>query len=270
MAKQLISVKDFGLFCEVVKAAAKIVDSAKFCVGPSGLEIYGARPNKTARCELTSNAVSSAEPAEFSIEKLSQFLKVAQTVKEVHGDDMSGLKFSVDLPFVRFESRKFKTKYATCNELLIRDWVSKKVEAELTPVFEFTSTSDLIKRFNSHAFMFAEPKDVRLYIETKDDMENNAVFGTLGNRETELNNEITFKFGLVTGGSLTERDTAGAVSNERKVIIDLERLNFFNAVQSDAIRFQLMSVNCLVSRTRLTGQDGAFLNLNVYGTILKS
>ena len=119
-------------------------------------------------------------------------------------------------------------------------------------------------------FMFSNPKDVRVYIETKDDMENNAVFATLGNKETDLNNEITLKLGLVTSGSLVERDENDLVVGERSIIIDLERLNLFNAVQSDNIRFALMNLNCLVGRISMTGKDGSFFNLTIYSSILKN
>jgi len=266
MSRKTVNVRDFGLFHEVVKAAVKVVESAKFVIGPGGLEIYGARPNRSARCEMTSNAVDAEEQLEFSVEKLAQFLRVVQTVKDVHEGDYSGLKFAVDLPFVRFESKKFRTKYSTCSEALIKDWVSTKVTAQLTPVFEFTTNSEMIKRLNSHLFMFNDPKDARVYLETRDDMENNAVFATLGNRETDLNNEITFKLGLANSGSLKSPD-----GSPRKVILDIERLNYFNAIPSDSIRVSLMSVNCLVSRTRLTGSaDGAFFAMSVYGTLLKN
>ena len=269
MARQRIDIRDFDLFCEVLKSSVKIVESAKFNINAAGLEIYGARA-KAARCEITSNAVTSAEPIEFSIENLQLFLKIVSSVKDVHSGDYSGLKFMVDLPFVRFESKKFKTKFATCNESLISQWVSKKITTEMTPVFEFTGTSDMIKRLNSHSFMFSNPKDTRVYVETRPEMENNAVFATLGNKETELNNEITLKFGLVNSGSLLEKDENDLVVAERKIILDLERLNMFNAVQSDNIKFSFMNLNCLVSKTSILGKDGAFFNLNIYSTVLKS
>lgn len=269
MAKKQIDIRDFDLFYEVLRSTSKVVDSAKFGVNSGGLEIYGARA-KAARCEISSNAVVSSSPVEFSVENLQQFLKIVSSVKDVHEGDYSGLKFYVDLPFVRFESKKFKTKFATCNESLISQWVSKKITTEMMPMFEFTSTSDMIKRVNSQSFLFSSPKDVRVYLETKPDMENNAVFATLGNKETELNNEITLKFGLVNSGSLVEKDDAGLVVFERKIILDLERLNLFNAVQSDAIRFAMMNLNCLVSKTNVLGKNGSFFNLDVYSTVLKS
>lgn len=259
MARKQIVVNDFNLFIEVLKSAVKIVDSAKLIVGPTGLEIYGAR-DKIARCELVSNCISCEESISFCLENLSMFNKIVSTVKDVHDGDYSELKFSYDVPFIRFESKKFKTKYGTCNEDTIGRWVSKKVETTLTPVFEFTTTSDLIRRVNSHSFMFSDSKAVRVYVETKEDMENNAVFATLGNKETELNNEITTKLGLVTSGSM----------QSRKIILDLERLNLFNAVQVPEIKISLMNVNVLVSKSKILGKNGSWFDLTIYNTMLKS
>jgi len=268
MAKTQIEIRDFDLFYETVKTTSRIVESAKFSISGAGMEIYGARA-RTARCEITTNSVVSPSPVAFSVENLQMFLKLLSTVKEVHGEDFSGLRFFVDMPFLRFESKKFKTKFSTCNEDIISKWVTTKIEAKFTPVFEFTSSSDMIKRLNGQAFMFSVAKDMRIYLETKDDMENNAVFATVGNRETSLNNEVTLKFGLVSAGSLVERGDDGLVKSERKLILDFERLNLFNAMQSDCIKFQLMDVNCLVSKTSMAGKNGSFLNFDLYCTVLK-
>lgn len=261
MARQLIAINDFNLFCEVLKSAVKIVDSAKILVGPTGLEIYGAR-DRIARCELVSNCISSEEPIEFCLENLAMFNKILSTVKDVHDGDFSELAFSFDSPFLRFASKKFKTKYGTCNEATIGKWISKKVETALTPVFEFTTTSDLIKRVNSHAFMFSDSKSVRVYVETKEDMESNAVFATLGNKDTALNNEITTKLGLVTSGVLDP--------SQRRIVLDLERLNLFNAVQTPEISIALMNLNVLVSKTKLAGKNGSYFDLTIYNTLLKN
>lgn len=259
MARKQITIVDFLLFIEVLRSAVKIVDSAKLVITESGLEIYGARA-KMARCELTSNCILSNERIEFSLENLAMFNKILSTVKDVHENDFSELKFVYDAPFIRFESKKMKTKYASCNENTISKWISKKVETPLEPVFEFTTTSELIKRVNSHAFMFSDSSSVRVYIETKADMENNAVFASLGNHETELNNEITTKLGLVTSGSL----------NGRTIIIDLERLNLFNAVQTQEIKIALMNLNVLVSRSKMYGKNNSFFDLVIYNTLLKN
>lgn len=57
-------------------------------------------------------------------------------------------------------------------------------------------------------------------------MENNAVFATIGNKETDLNNEMTLKLGLVTFGK---------ADPNRPIILDLERLNLFNACPSNQL-----------------------------------
>lgn len=269
MAKKQIQVVDFDLFCEVVKSAGKLVESAKISIGPSGLEIFGARPG-TARCELKSNAVASQDPLSFSVQSIASFMKVAATVKEIHEGDYSGMKFYYDEPFIRFESKKFKTKYASCNEDIISGWVSKAVTTEMKTVFEFTSTPDLIKRVGAHSFMFSDPKSARVYVETKPDMENNAVFATIGNKETALNNELTLKLGLVTSGSLLEKDENGLVVNERKIILDIEKLQLFNAVQADEIKFELTNYNVLVGRSGLSGKNGTYFDLVLYCNNMKS
>ena len=128
----------------------------------------------------------------------------------------------------------------------------------------------MIKRLNSQAFMFSTAKDMRIYLETKDDMENNAVFATIGNKETDLNNEITLKFGLVSSGGLIKRNEDNLVIDERSLILDFERLNLFNATQSDSIKFQLMDVNCLVSKISIAGKNGSFFNFDLYCTVLKN
>lgn len=267
--KQHIVISDFDLFVEVLKSTAKIVESAKFLVEPDGFYIYGAR-SKIARCEISSNSIKSENSLAFSVENMQMFLRIVQSVKDIHDGDYSRLKFFLDGSFLRFESNKIKTKYATCNENIITAWISKKMEATFTPVFEFTTTSDLIKRINGHTFMFSDPKSVRVYLETKPDMENNAVFATIGNRETDLNNELTLKFGIVNAGSLIERDEKGLVKNDRSIIVDLERLNLFNAVQSNNIKIRLMNVNCLDCCTTIPGKDGTYFKLVIYSTILKN
>jgi hypothetical protein len=245
------------------------MDSAKFSISNIGMEVYGARA-RTARCEIVTNSIISSNAISFSIENLSTFIKLLSTIKEIHGDDFSGLKFFVDLPFLRFESKKFKTKFSTCNEDIISKWITTKITTQFKPIFEFTSNSDMIKRLNSQAFMFSSSKDMRIYLETKDDMENNAVFATIGNKETDLNNEITLKFGLVSSGSLIKRDDNDLVIEEKHLILDFERLNLFNAIQNDSIKFQLMDVNCLVSKTSITGKNDSFFNFDLYCTILKN
>lgn len=263
MAKRnLIVINDFNLFLEFVKTLNKIVESAKFILTQNGVEVYGAR-GRIARCELVSNAIclSSDDTIEFSISNVSMLVKILQTVKDIHEDDYSDLKFSVDLPFLRLESKKFKTKISACDESIIAEWVSKKVQTQLVPEVEFTTTSDLIKRFNSHTFIFSDASSLRVYLEAKKDMEKNAIFATLGNKETNLNNEVTLKFGLMNSGELPEN---------RSLIIDVERLNLFNSIQSNNIKITLAkNVNVLISKTQLTGKNNTYFNFSIYNTLLR-
>ena len=138
----------------------------------------------------------------------------------MHGDDFTDFKMYLEEPQIKFESKKFKTKLQCCNEDVIAQWISKKVEAEMQPVFDFTTTSDLIKRINSHSYIFQDSEQLRIYLETKKDMENNSLFASIGNRGSNLNNEMTLKLGIVTFGKL----------DDRELVLDLERINLFNAV----------------------------------------
>ena len=258
-SKQIL-VNDFGLFCEVMKSAVKIVDSAKVIIDENGLAIYGAR-GTIARCELISNSVYSQEKVEFSVLDLNMFVKILGTIRDIHQDDYTDFKFTLESPFLKFTSKKFKTKLNTCNDDVISKWVSTKVHTQLTPVFEFKTTSDLIKRVNSHQFIFNDPTGLRVYLEPKSDMENNTLYATLGNQENNLNNEIVLNMGLVTFGKL---------ENNRKITLDLERLNLFNALPCDEITVSLMNMNVLVSKTKITGKNNSYFSLTIYNTILKA
>lgn len=254
-----ILVRDFDLFCEVMKSVAKVVESAKLQFDQNGLAIYGAH-GRIARCEMTTNAVWSNAEVQFSLSELGTFTRILQTVQDVHEGDYSTFKFLVDLPFVRFESKKFKTKISTVNEDIIAKWVSKKLEAKLKPVFEFTTSSELIKRLIGHQFIFDNTESLRFYIETKDDMEKNVVYATLGNKKTSLNNELTLKFGLATFGSLKDKE----------IVLDAERLNLFNAVQTKELKVTLVDLNFLMSNVKVNGKNDSYFTFTVYNSFLKA
>lgn len=254
-----IKINDFKLFFEAMKSAAKLVDAAKLIFSPNGLEIYGAR-DVAARIELTTNAVSSQDKFDFCIDNIGMLNRVLSTAKEVHGDDFSELELKYNRPNLMFKSKKFKMKYSTCNESTISKWVSKKIETKMQTVFEFKTTSDLIKRINGHSFLFTDSKAVNVYLETKDDMEANSVFATLGNKNVDIGKEITLKFGLVT---------LGAIPENKNLIIDLERMNLFNCIQSDDIKIGYMDKGCLLSQSKVQGSNGTYFNVNVYSTLLK-
>ena len=253
-------INDFKLFADVMKSTQKIVESAKIIINSAGIQIYGAH-SKIARCEVTSDAITSSEPTDFCIADLGMFVKVLGTICEVHENDFSDFQFTLEKPFIKFKSKKFKNKIVTCNEDVIAKSVSDKLHTQLTPVFEFTTTSDLIKRINGHAFIFQDPTSLRIYIGTSDDMENNAVFATIGNKETDLNNEMTLKLGLVTFGKSDPN---------RPIILDLERLNLFNACPSNQLQISLMDKNVLVSKTMVSGKNGSYFSMNIYNSLLKA
>lgn len=255
-----IKITDFNLFVDIVKSSMKVLDSAKFILSENGLEIYGARSN-AARCEITSNSVFSDGSFSFCIEKMQVFHKILQTVKDIHENDYSALKMSYDCGAIVFKSPKFKNKFRTCSEDIIEKWVSKKIEAKMESLFAFTTSSEFIKRINGHSFIFSDPTSAKVYIETKDDMEANVVYSTLGDKSNSLNNEITMKFGLVTNGMIPDG---------RHIIIDLERLNLLNSIDSKQIDVQLMNYNVLLSKTKLTGKNDSYFNMNTYISLIKN
>lgn len=255
-----IHINDFSLFFDSLKSLAKLVDSAKLIFSPTGLEIYGAR-DVTARCEYSTNSVYSDDNFDICIDNIGMFNRVLSTIKDVHNDDYSELEIKYAKPNLWFKSKKMKMKYSLCNESTILKWISKKIETPMSSVFDFKTSSDFIKRINSHGFLFSDSKAIKAYIETKQEMESNAVYMTLGNRQVDIGKEITLQFGLVTSGVLND---------DRTLIIDLERMNLFNAIQSDDINISLMDKNVLLSKTKVAGKNGSFFHLNIYCTLLKS
>ena len=113
---------------------------------------------------------------------------------------------------------------------------------------------------NGHSFIFQNSEDARVYLSVNPDMENNVVYATIGNDSNELNNSITLKFGLVNFGSL----------GDRRLILDFERLNILNIVQSEEIKVQLMQVPILVYKIAKTGEAGNFSNITIYDSLRKS
>lgn len=197
----------------------------------------------------------------MNIPDMQLFLKVLMSVKEVHDNDFADLKFMFDGSAARLESKKMKTKLMTCRDgALIEKWVSKKLVTQLTPVFEFTTTSDMLKRLNSHSFIMQDPNSLRIYLHMDKDLEKNVLYATIGNEANSLSNSMTLKFGLVTLGSL----------GDRKLVLDYERLNMFSIIPSNDIKIQLMDKNVLVSNVKTAGKNGTFLNLTVYNSLRKS
>ena len=256
--KNKITIQDFDLFYDIVKAISKFADGAKINVNQSGLTIHC--KNSVARCTFTSNALVSVDELSFVITELQTFVKLMQTVKDLHEGDYSTLKFSLDGNDIRFSSKKTKLKLITKKEELITQWISQAFNTPLTPVFEFNTSSDYIKRVNSHSYILSDPNELRIYLALNPEMENNTIYATLGNNSNNMNNSLTMKFGLVTFGKL----------NDRVLTLDLERLNIFNMVPSNLINIQLMDKNVLVSNIKLNGKNNTYANLTIYNSLRKS
>ena len=253
-----LKVNDFKLFFDSLKAFSKLANSAKLCFNETGMTIYG--KNAFARGEMTTNAVTSDEPVEACIFDLSMLTKSLATVLNLYESDQSEIKLNIDLPFIKIESGKFKTKMTTCKEEILKGFISNKVSTTLTPVLEFVTSSDQIKAVNNHAYIFPDQELARIYLRPEADMENNVLYATIGNDSNALNNSLTMKLGLIT--SMNE------AAENRNLILNFERLNLFNIVPSDSIKIQLMDKNVLVNTVRMTGKNDSYYNFVIYCSIL--
>ena len=258
-----IEISDFVLFCEVVRSLGKMSEGVKFTVTDCGFTVYA--KNDFSKCEMTSNCVTSQEEVSFSIGDIGTLTKVMNTLKDLYGNDPSKISMTFDAPFLKFASPKFKTKIATIDEDAIRNYIGTKVHTELTPLAEFTTSSQLIRNVNSHSFVFSDAGTARIYLTIEPGMQNNTMFATIGNESEDLANSVTLELGLVNYGSLTETDPSTGLEAPRKIILDFNRLNILNMVQSDEIKVMVAKERpVLVSNVRRTGGNGTFFNLNVY------
>ena len=258
MSKEIVKISDFLTVCDIVKSLTRMSDGVKFSINDCGLTVYA--KNDFSKCELTSNALVSDTPVDFCIGDLAMFMKILTTVKDLYGSEgYAGVKLSYDRPFVRIESKKFKTKLATVEEERIQNFIGTKVKHELSPQLELTTSSDKIRSINSHSFIFSDTSSARIYLVTEGDMQNNTVFARIGNESNDLANSVTLELGMLNSGTL----------GDRKVILDFGRLNILNMVPSDEIRVELAKeFPVLVSRVRKTGQNGTFFNVNIYSFMM--
>lgn len=253
-----IKIRDYDLFLNSVKALEKMTNAAKFSLNETGLTVYG--KNAFARGEFTTNSVYADGSVDFCLDDIGMFLKVLATVGEIHNGDFSDLKFVVDLPFIKVESKKFKTKITLSKEEVVAQFISQKVTTPLKPVLEFTTSSDQIKYINNHSFIFKDLDMARVYLAVNPEMENNVIYATIGNNSNDMNNSITLKFGLVNSGSM----------DGRQIILNFDRLNLFNIVQADSIKIELMDKNVLVNKIHQTGKNDSYFDFTIYNSMLAS
>ena len=255
-----LHVNDFKLFFDSLKAFQKLANSAKLSFDQTGMTIYG--KNSFARGEMTTNSVTSDEPIDVCIFDLSMLTKTLATVLSLYETDQSEIKIDIDLPFIKINSGKFKTKITTCKEEILKGYLSTKVTTTLTPVLEFVTSSDQIKAVCNHSYIFPDQDLARIYLRPEEGMENNVIYATIGNDANVLNNSLTIKLGLIT--SMTE------AAEGRPLILNFDRLNIFNIVPSDTIKVQLMDMNVLVNTIKMTGKNDTYFNFVIYCSILAS
>lgn len=258
MSKELIKINNFELFSEIVKSLSKMADGAKFTVNDCGLTVYA--KNDYSKCELTSNSIISDNELTFCIGNLSMFLKIMTTLSGIYKEDVTNsVKMYFDSPFIKFESKKFKTKISTVEEDNIVNFIGNKVHTELSPQIEFTTNSSIIRSINSHSFITTDSNAARIYVSTDPQMENNVIFATIGNEENDFENSVTLELGLITSGVL----------DDRKLILNFDRLNILNMLPSEEINVQLAKERpVLISKVQKTGKNDTFFNISIYVALM--
>lgn len=257
MSRQTINIRDFDLFYDIVKSLTKMAEGIKFMVDENGLIIYA--KNDYSKCNINSNAISSSSNIDFCIAELGTLLRILTTVKDIYKNDYSDVRFIYEKPFLKVESGKFKVKLSTCDEQRVAKYVASKIKTELTPKIEFTTNSALIKTINGHSFISPDPANIRVYITTEKDMQNNTVFATVGIESNELANSATLELGLLNSGSLTNADGV-----TQKVILDFNRLNILNMVPSDEIKIMVANERpVLVSNITKTGNNDSYFDITI-------
>jgi hypothetical protein len=156
------------------------------------------------------------------------------------------------------KTKSIKTKIITVKEEVIQNTISKAVTTTLTPIFEFKTSSDDIKKVLNNGYLFTDVENIRVYLNQHDDMLQNCIYAEVTNKTNRLSNNIMTKFGDITLGKLTE-----------DLIIDFERLSAFNLFKSDAIVIQLMDKPFLVSNLSIIKND-VFSKITIYNSLRKS
>jgi hypothetical protein len=254
MSKEIIRVNDFSLFFEMINSLNKMVDGVKCVINGYGLTIY--TKNDFSKCEITTNCVVSDNEISFCIRDLGILSKVLSTLNTLYGNDIeNSIKIYYEQPFIKIESKKFKTKLNTIDEDSIRNFITEKVKTELTSQLEFTTNSSLIRSINNYSFITNDKNATRIYIESNSEMENNVIFAKVGNESNETENYAVMELGLITSGVLSDR----------KIIIDFDRLNMLNILPSDEIKVQIANERpVMISKTMKSGKNNSFLNINIY------
>lgn len=253
--KETIKINDFKLFYRIIKSLTMMSDGIKMCINENGLIILAR--NNYSKCEITSNSLTSINPVEICIMDIKSLLKLLTTLMGLYSEKElnSNVKLFFDKPFIKIESKKFKTKMITTDEEKIQNFIGTKVHSTIEPQLEFNTTTDIIKTINSHSFLVRDSNSARIYITTEKEMENNVIYATIGNDSNDLENSITLELGLITSG----------VIDDRRIILDFNRLNILNMINSDEIKVSIIKDKpVLMSSSKIIGENGSFLNIDLY------
>lgn len=255
-----ITVYDLKLLAEMIKAMKKVTPSAKFTASENGLAAYV--KNSFSRLVFNTNAAKSDSELSFCIADLGVLSNVLETAKQIVGTE-SSLSIEFDGQFLKFKAPKFRTKLITVVEDVIGNCVDKPISAALTPEFEMTTSSEIIKTINSNSFIFSDPSSARVYISMDpeiDKEDKNTVYAEVTNKSSDFNNSIKTKFGLVNFGELKD-----------EIIIDFQRLNVFNLANSKEIKIQKLGngINALTSSIVVFDGQEMFYKISVLNSTLK-
>jgi hypothetical protein len=256
--KENLIINDFKLFLDTLKSFSKLTNSCKITFNSNGFSIYG--KNMFARGEVTSNSICADKEISVCVADLSMLIKLLGTANSIHESDDSDLKLIIDLPFIKIESGKFKTKLTTCKEEIITGSISQEIKTVLTPIFEFTTSTEQIKTVNAHSFILPDQDIARIYLTVEPKMENNVLYATIGNDSNDLNNSVTLKFAMVNSGIL-----------DKKIILNFDRLNLFNIINTDQVKIQLMDRNVLLYNISINGKNNSsYYNFKIYCSLLNN
>lgn len=255
-----IYIKDFSILEQTLSAILKIVPSVKLVLNNTGLTIHAC--NAYARCSVFTNSVYSGEDISLCIKDISTLTKTLSIIRDEEGkkktDTNNIIETSYDGTFIYFNTKNIKTKIITVKEEVIQNNVSKAVTTVLTPILEFKTSTEAIKKVLSNSFMFTDVENIRVYLNQHADLQQNCLYAEVTNKTNRLSNNITTKFGDITLGKVTE-----------DLILDFDRLGVFNLFKSDNIVIQLMDKPFLVANQTIS-KDDIFSKFTIYNSLRKS
>ena len=257
-----ITISDFRLLSEMIKAMKKTTPAAKFTASENGLTAYV--KNSFSRIVFSTNAAKADSEASFCLADLGMLSNALESAKLAAGKSEASMEMEFDGQFLKLKAPKFRMKLITVVEDIISNSVDKPIQAVLTPEFELTTSSDIIKSVSSNSYIFSDPSSARVYVSMDPEMDKedkNAVYAEVTNKSSDFNNSVKTKFGLADFGELKE-----------EVIIDFQRLAVFNLANSKEIKIQKLGngINALSSTVEVFSNPETFYKISVLCSTLKA